>query len=479
MRRFGLLAIVISTAAFVALAYAQPARWPAPLHAALAQAGVPRDAVALYVAEAGSERPLIAWNAERAMNPASSMKLVTTLAGLELLGPTFTWRTETYVHGTLVEDVLHGDLILRGQGDPKLNLENFWLLLRELRARGLREIRGDLLLDRSHFLNEDHDAGRFDNEPTRPYNVLPDALLLNYKSVRLQFLPQEDSGAVKILSVPELPQIEIVNQLVVGAGSCEAWPERPLSRTSPPRLVFSGVFPRGCGERSRSFALLSPNDYALALFRQTWAELGGSFSGGVREAQTPPDAVLFAAFESPPLSEVIRDINKFSNNVMARQLFLSLSLAVEPPPASTEKSIRAVREWLDASGLAVPELVLENGSGLSRSERISARSLARILEHGFAGPLMPEYLASLPIPGRDGTLRRRLETSPVAGRAHIKSGYLDGVRSIAGYVLDGRGRWLVVVAIINHPRAVNAQAFQDAVIDWVHAQANARSCCMR
>jgi D-alanyl-D-alanine carboxypeptidase/D-alanyl-D-alanine-endopeptidase (penicillin-binding protein 4) len=307
--------------------------------------------------------------------------------------------------------------------------------------------------------------------------VTPDALLLNYKSIRLQFLPQEDSGTVRILSVPQLPQIEIVNQLVLGAGSCEAWPERPLSETSPPRLTFSGVFPRGCGERVRSFALLSPNDYALALFRQTWAEMGGSISGGVREAHTPPDAVLFAAFESPPLSEVIRDINKFSNNVMARQLFLSLSLAFEPPPVSTEKSIRAVREWLNASGLAVPELVLENGSGLSRSERISARNLARILQRAFAGPLMPEYLASLPIPGRDGTLRRRLDRSPAAGRAHMKSGYLEGVRSIAGYVLDGGGRWLVVVAIINHPRAASAQAFQDAVIEWAHA--NARSCCMR
>ena len=460
-------------------ALAANGRWPALLHAALAESGVPREAVAVYVQEVGAREPILTWNADRAMNPASTMKLVTTLAALEVLGPTYTWRTEAYAQGPVLGDVLHGDLVLKGYGDPKLTLENFWLLLRDLRSRGLREIRGELVLDRSFFAPQNRDPARFDNEPTRPYNVPPDALLLNFKSVRLQFVPQEASDTVKIVSTPHLPQIEIVNQLALGAGHCDFWPERPQALPEPARLVFTGVFPSGCGEKSRNFALLSPNEYALTLFQQLWRELGGQFAGGVRDGSVAPDATLLATWESPPLSELIRDINKFSNNVMARQVFLTLSLAVEAPPVSTDKSVRAVREWARRANLELSELVIENGSGLSRIERISARGLAQVLLRGVSGPLMPEYLASLPIPGIDGTLRRRLNGSPASGQAHIKTGYLEGVRAIAGYVLDQQGRWLVVVAVINHPSAINAQGFQDAVIEWAYGGDKSYRCCAR
>ena len=453
--------------------------WPATLQAALAESGVPREALAVYVQAVGTSEPLLEWNAERPMNPASTMKLVTTLAALEVLGPGYVWRTEVYADGPIVGEVLQGNLVLKGYGDPKLTLESFWLLLRELRARGLREIRGELIVDRSVFTTQGGDPAQFDNEPTRPYNVQPDALLLNFKSVRLQFVPQAASGSVKIIATPHLPQIDIVNQLVLGPGSCEFWPEQPQALPEQARLVFTGVFPSGCGDKSRSFSLLTPNDYALALFQQVWRDLGGTFAGGIREGVLPPEARLLAAWESPPLSEVIRDINKFSNNVMARQMFLTLSFAADAPPASPDKSARAVREWLQRAGLELPELVLENGSGLSRIERISARGLARVLLRGFNGPLMPEYLAALPIPGVDGTLRRRLGGSAASGQAHIKTGYLEGVRAIAGYVLDNRGRWLVVVAIVNHPSAINTQSFQDAVIEWAYAADQSARCCAR
>jgi D-alanyl-D-alanine carboxypeptidase/D-alanyl-D-alanine-endopeptidase (penicillin-binding protein 4) len=195
------------------------------------------------------------------------------------------------------------------------------------------------------------------------------------------------------------------------------------------------------------------------------------FNGVAREGALPADAVPLTAWESPPLSEVIRDINKFSNNVMARQLFLTLGLAAEAPPLTTAGATRATRDWLRRIGIDAPELVLENGSGLSRSERISARNLAKVLLRGFSGPLMPEFVASLPIVGIDGTVRRRLNASPALGQAHIKTGYLEGVRAIAGYVLDRDGRWLVVVAVINHPAALGAAAFQDAVVDWAFLRA--------
>jgi len=468
-------AVVLILAFACLTATAQAQHWPATLRAELAASHIPAEAVGLYVAAVGGAPAILDWNTDAPMNPASTMKLVTTLAALELLGPAYTWRTEVYTDGLLRGDVLEGNLVLRGSGDPKLDLESLWLLVKALRGRGLREIRGDLIADRSAFVLEDTDPARFDNEPTRPYNVPPDALLVNYKSVSLQFVPQEDSGTVRIVAVPELPQIRIINQLALGAGNCDLWPERPMVSAEQAQLLFTGVFPDGCGEKGESFSLLTPDEYLQALFRQLWTEAGGTFTGRAREGEVPASARLFATWESPPLAEVIRDINKWSSNVMARQLFLTLALEGDRP-ATTAKAARAVQDWLRQAGLDLPELVLENGSGLSRTERISTRNLARLLQRGWDSPLLPEYLASLPIPGVDGTLRRRLNGSPAAGQAHLKSGYLDGVRAVAGYLRDRRGRWLILVCIVNHANAIAAQPFLDAVVDWAWSQGS-DGCC--
>jgi D-alanyl-D-alanine carboxypeptidase/D-alanyl-D-alanine-endopeptidase (penicillin-binding protein 4) len=324
---------------------------------------------------------------------------------------------------------------------------------------------------------EEIDPGRFDNDPTRPYNVGPDALLVNYKSVRLQFIPVEQTGGVRIIASPELPLINIVNQLTLGPSPCDVWPERPAADLLQSRLTFSGVFPYGCGEKQRSFSLLSRNQYLVTLFTQLWRESGGTFQGTVRDGAVPDRARWLTTWESAPLAQVVRDINKFSNNVMARHLYLTLSLAAANPPATTDNAARAVRAWLLRNHLDFPELNLDNGSGLSRTARISARHLAELLAYAWRSPFMPEYISSLPIPGVDGTLRRRMGDSPVAGRAHIKTGYLDGVRAIAGYVSDDRGRTFIVVSLINDSHAINAQNFQEAVIDWVYAQASQPRCC--
>jgi D-alanyl-D-alanine carboxypeptidase/D-alanyl-D-alanine-endopeptidase (penicillin-binding protein 4) len=453
-------------------------QWPPVMSTKLAASHVPAEAVGLYVREVGATQPLLAWNDDRAMNPASTMKLITTLAALELLGPAYTWQTELYADGPLRDGVLDGDLVIKGGGDPKLTIENFWLLLKDLRARGVSDIRGDLIVDRSLFALEEADPGQFDNKPTRPYNVPPDALLLNFKSVRLLFVPDEESGKVTITSLPDLPQISVVNQLSLGQGSCQHLPQRPQEDPEKARLVFQGKFPKGCGEKTMNFSLLTPNEYLQAVFEQTWRELGGEFGGKVRDGPVPASARPLSTWQSPPVSEVIRDINKWSNNVMARQLYLTLGLGEGASPATTASADLAVRGWLQQAGLDIPELVLENGSGLSREERISARNLARVLERGWDSPLMPEYLASLPIPAVDGTLRRRLKGSDVAGKAHLKSGYLEGVRAVAGYLQDYRGRWLILVCIINHKNAIRAQPFLDAVVDWAWSQGDA-GCCMR
>ena len=386
------------------------------------------------------------------------------------------WVTDAYAGGQMKDGVLAGDLVLRGRGDPKLTIENFWLLLRSLRGRGLREIRGDLVLDRSFFPADEVDPARFDDQPIRPYNTGPDALLINFKAVRLQFIPDIDARTVQIVSEPVLPQVQVVNNLTLDPkGACGDWAGKIKLETQGnaqgARLAFNGVFPASCGERVRNFSVLSHTQYTYALFRELWRELGGTFSGGVREGPGAADARLIASVQSPSLSEVVRDINKYSNNVMARQLFLTLGAVGAGAPASVDKTGRVIRQWLAGKGLSFPELALENGSGLSRIERISAKSLGELLLAAYKSPVMPELMASLPLAAVDGTMRKRLSGAEVAGQAHIKTGTLAGVRAIAGYVLDARGRRVVVVFIVNHANAGNAQPVQDALLRWVHARA--------
>ena len=442
-------------------------RMPKPVAAALIQAGVPESQVGAYVHDLSADQPALEFSADRAMNPASVMKLVTTFAALEILGPSYTWKTESWLDGNLAGDRLDGNLVLKGYGDPKFNLESLLLFVRDLRNRGLREINGDLVLDRSFFSVEAHDPAQFDNEPTRPYNVGPDALLINFKSFRLQFVPDDEKQSVLVYSEPSLPQVNVINNLHLAPGFCDVWPEKPA--VSANSLTFFGVFPSSCGEKSRYFSLLSPNEYVATLFRQFWLQAGGTWTGKVREAQLPPTAKLYSSWESPPLSELIRDVNKFSINVMARQIYLTLGTRDTGPPATLEKSSRAVREWLARREMPFNELAIDNGAGLSRSDRISPRHLGQLLATAYKSPLMPEYIASLPLTAVDGTMRRRLANSSVAGQAHIKTGYLDSVRAIAGYTLDARGRMMAVVFVINHASARGAQAAQDAFLEWVRS----------
>jgi D-alanyl-D-alanine carboxypeptidase/D-alanyl-D-alanine-endopeptidase (penicillin-binding protein 4) len=454
------------------LPIAAPDQLPPAVAQALRSAGIPASSVAIYVHDLAQDQTVLGVNPKMPMNPASTMKLVTTYAGLELLGPAYRWQTQAFLNGPLKEGVLEGDLVLKGGGDPHITLEAFWLMLRSLRARGLKDIRGDLVLDRSLFAPVESDAGRFDGDALRPYNVGADALLLNFKSVRFQFWPDPTAGNVRVTADP--PIIEIGNSLRLGDGACGEWRDRIKtdfqSQPPAPRALFSGSYVASCGERDWHVALLSPTQYADALFRTLWRELGGSLAGSARDGSVPQQARPFASFESPTLSEVVRDMNKFSNNVMARQLFLAIAADGSSAPATTGAGQRAIKAWLAKKGLEFPELSIENGSGLSRTDRISAQSMNALLVSAFRSPSMPELLASLPLVAVDGTMRRRLRSGAVAGQAHIKTGTLSDVRAIAGYVLDRNGRRQAVTMFVNHPDAQKSQAAQDALLNWVYAR---------
>ncbi|MBI5922615.1 MAG: D-alanyl-D-alanine carboxypeptidase/D-alanyl-D-alanine-endopeptidase [Betaproteobacteria bacterium] len=475
--------ILLSLTACITLApaLAQPVeRLPSTVARALQTAGIPKQNVAVIVqdvTDGAPSKPHVRVNPTQAFNPASLMKLLTTYAALELLGPGYTWKTEAWIHGKVSGGVLQGDLVLKGSGDPKLTFEQFWLLLRQLRARGLREIHGDLVLDRSRFDNASINASSaeiFDDQPLRPYNVTPDALLLNFKTLRLQLMPNPDNQTLVVLGEPQLVNLDIINLIRPGTlnQDCGNWKDALHAELSSgnqrTQLLLSGVYPPSCGEKIWHLGVLSHPQYVEGVFRQLWQDLGGTLTGSLREATLPAGAQLLASSVSPPLSEVLRDINKFSNNVMARQLFLTIGAEYPAIAGRNEGGAKVIRTWLQEKQLDFPEMVLENGSGLSRHERLSADSLTRLLLAAWQSPLMPEFLASLPLSAIDGTMKHRLNLQALAGQAHVKTGSLEGVKTIAGYVHDQSGRWHIVVFLVNHANAAAAQPAQDALLRWVY-----------
>jgi D-alanyl-D-alanine carboxypeptidase/D-alanyl-D-alanine-endopeptidase (penicillin-binding protein 4) len=435
---------------------------------ALKAAQIPAASVAVVVQPVDAAQPLVAHNATQAMNPASVMKLLTTYAALDLLGPAWTWKTTVWAETSAVNGVLNGNLYLKGSGDPRFAIEHLWGLLRQLRVRGIQQISGDVVLDRTVFDVPAIDPGAFDDKPMRPYNVGPDGLLINLRALRFTLLP--DNGKPRLLMETPSDGLRVDNQLRAGEGGCGSnWKDfinvRLIPENSGNRLEFTGIYSPLCGEKALNLAPLPADGQAEGLIRALWKELGGTLGGQVRGGNVPAGARLVASHESPPLADTVRDINKFSNNVMARQVYLTLGN--ESAPATAERARQRIADWLNARGLRFSELEIENGSGLSRRERISADSLNRLLLDAWKNPVMPEFVSSLPIVGIDGTMKKRLNGSEATGRAHIKTGTLDGVKTAAGYALDARSRRYAVTFLINHPRASAGSAAIDALLVWV------------
>jgi D-alanyl-D-alanine carboxypeptidase/D-alanyl-D-alanine-endopeptidase (penicillin-binding protein 4) len=448
---------------------------PAGFTQSLQKVRVPPEALGVYVQEitAASQpvAPLISWQADLPMQPASTVKLVTSYAALDILGPAYSWKTAVYTSGHLEGDVLVGDLILQGGGDPHLVLENFWMLLRQIRATGLREIRGNLIIDNSWMEPQHFDAADFDGDPTRPYNVGPDAMLVNFNVLNLQLHPAAEG--LQVNSLTPLGLQANVNVRYVG-GACGEWRNQLTPVFSlinqQINLYLTGTYPQSCGDKTWQLQPypLSYADYDGALFRELWKEVGGQFNGVVETGIVPPAAELLTTFQSESLPEILRDMNKYSNNVMTRLVMLTLDKEASQSPANATRAAQLVQLWFARLGIDAQGLVLDNGSGLSRAERISAAQMGRMLNRAFASPVMPELMSSLPVLGVDGTMQKRAVNFAVAAHAHIKSGGLDGVRNFAGYVLAASGKRYVVVCFVNHANAHQTEHGQDELLQWIY-----------
>ena len=445
------------------------ARLPGEVYSALDRAKVPADATVVLVQEVGSQRSRLAWRTDAAVNPASLTKLLTTYAALELLGPAWTWSTPVWLDGTVRDGVLEGNLVIKGSGDPKLVPERLWLLLRRVQQLGVREIRGDIVLDRSAFVLPDQSPADFDGEALRPYNVRADALLLAYRSVLIGFTPDAARGVAWVSVDPPLAGVAVEPSVPLSAAPCTDWRgELKADFADPARLRLAGSFPAACGERTWPIAYAEPRRYDERMLGGLWREMGGRFAGTVRDGIAPATPPTFTSV-SPTLSEVVREVNKFSNNVMAQQLFLTLGWW-RTGRGTPEASREVLRGWLgERIGRHAEGAVIDNGSGLSRETRLSAQQLGRVLQAAWSSAVMPELLASLPVSGTDGTMVR---SKAPPGRAHLKTGSLRDVAGVAGYVLGSSGRRYVLVAIVNHPNANAARPALDALVQWVVQDGN-------
>ena len=442
---------------------------PSTIKSGLEFAGIPESSVGILIEQLDSNVPVLAHNADVAFTPASTMKVLTTYAALELLGPSYTWKTGAYISGKLEDGVLYGDLIIKGSGDPVLSQKDLWLFIRQIQDVGIHDIRGNVILDRSIFKTMSFDAAAFDNEPLKPYNAGPDALLLNEKKIDIKLIPNATENTVKVVFEPRMDGIKITPPLLSNA-ECEDWKKDIDLQFDDRHAIFNGMYSSACQEKSWSVLpwQMSNTRYFESVFSTLWKETGGRFNGKFADGILPAGALKVAQWNSPELAAIVSTVNKHSNNVMARQLLLTMGYHEYGENADIAQGRDVVRKWLESRNIPHDDLVIENGSGLSRVEKISPSTMGLILKAAFHSPVMSELMASFPIAGIDGTMSKRLKEDTIAGNAHVKTGAIDNVRAIAGYVLAKSGRRFLIVCMVNDPNAKLSRNMLDELLNWTY-----------
>ncbi len=453
---------------------------------------IPKDSVSISVIEIEpgqggkhSAKTVLEWRATEAMNPASTMKLLTTLSGLDILGPKYRWHTNIYTDGLIRQGTLKGNLYLQGTGDPKLIPEELAKLMKDLQDLGIQKIDGNLFFDRSAYSPSVMEHNTIDGESLRAYNVPPDPLLYAFRTLSFQLGKSRTADFIDITYTPSLSGLKIDNQMQLVDRSCDNWKSNiqfnldPESGNGTSQLLtakFSGAFPNNCKGVNYNVVALDANTFLTQGFAAAWELAGGTWvQPPIGKSGTVPLAArLLLQFEGITLGDDVQDINKYSNNVMARQLLLTLALEKMGKPATTANGDLVIQSWLKQNGLNFPSLVIENGSGLSRNEAISASNMNQLLLTARNLPAGDIFYNSLPIAGTDGTMRNRLMTQlrkflhlKKKPEARIKTGSLADVRAISGYVLSKSGKMYAVTSFINHPNAWRGLEAHDQLLTWL------------
>lgn len=465
-----LLALSTSFTSFAVGADDEATSLPQSIQRILTRFKLSGEGLSLLVIDADSGREILSYRANTPRNPASAIKLVTSYAALDLLTPAYQWATEVHTDGNLENGRLNGDLWLKGGGDPYLPLERMWLLVHRLRTEGLSTIDGDLVIDQSLFEPIIEDPNAFDGQGLRAYNVVPAALVSNFNVSTFLFRPGQGTR-VDVQLVPALPGLQIVNNLRAVDRPCRGYNRGiAMNLDDQGRVILDGKFPRRCKIYSMARSVMPRDQYTAQLFKLLWQQSGGQWNGRLRKDQRDFDQKPMLSFESVHLGQAVRSINKYSNNLMTRMLFLTLGLEQYGAPANTEKSRRALMQWLAEQQIDTQGMFIDNGAGSSRKTRASAQQLAQLLYRAWHSPYMPELMASMAITGQDGTFSRRHAFGPLHGRAHLKTGRLDHVVAMAGKLQAKDNARYLVVSLHNAKDAHrgSGHAVQDALLTWVY-----------
>ena len=449
---------------------------PDAVQKVMARYKLPATAVSIEVQAVDENTPRLALNVDVPRNPASTAKVVTTWTALDMFGPTYTLPTRIFTRGTQQGDVLQGDLIIKGYGDPFLVIEDFWALVGQIRRSGIRQIDGDVIIDDSEFRVEEDDPAAFDGKGDALYNVLPNALMINFKSIDFVFNANPATGKVAITTLPVLANLDIVNHVHLSNGPCRGNSLTVVMHSDPvtkgEQAEFGGEMPASCERIQISRSIMSPAAYAFGAFKAMWAQWGGSITGNYRVEAKPPKAAALLTWQSRPLAEIIRPLNKWSNNLMARMLLFAIGARDNPAPVTRAQGEAALLKHLQSRGLDVNGVVIDNGSGLSRTTRVTSRFMTALLHEAWRSPAMPEFMSSLSIVGIDGTTRRRFHGGPERGRMHLKTGSLQNVSAVTGYVHAQSGKTFIVNVMVNYAGANYGigTELQNAVLSWAYKQ---------
>ena len=425
-----------------------------------------------FVLGIGDRQPLMVYNENTPRVPASTMKLVTTYSALGILGANYRWPTEVYMRGSLRNGTLNGDLIIKGYGAPDLETKDLIVILRNIRNKGIRNLQGRLVFDNSYFQVPRIDPGQFDGKRYETYNAQPDALLFNDRTSH--FIVRPVRGKVRVLTPTPARNVKIVNRIRTVKGRCTRKNRRLGMKITQGgqgvTVTFTGRYSTRCGQREFWKAVTDPSSMLYSTMISLWKKnVGGTIRAGYANGRVPGNARLLYRHHSAPLSQIVQEVNKDSNNLRARQLLLTVGARRLGGPGSVKKGEKAIKQWLASRGMHFPELRIENGSGLSRYAHISARHIGELLLDAYRSPHRQILMQSLAVAGVDGTMKRRLRNTPVRGRGYFKTGSLRDVRAIAGYVRGVDGRVYIVSIIHNDPAArKRGRKAHDKLIEWAY-----------
>lgn len=400
------------------------------------------------------------------LKPASNVKLVTTLAALKYLGSGYKFKTKIYTDGKIQKKILNGNLYVKGFGDPKLVSEKLWYLTNELKRAGFRHIAKDLVLDDTFF--DGVRTVRNGRASDRAYDALLGAISVNFNTTAIYVKPGAFVGAkAKVMVDPDNTYIRVVNRArTVAAHKEMTLQARRIRGKYSDTINVTGDIPVGTEEKRFYKNISYPRQYAAALFRRFFKEQGITIQGRNRYEAVPPTAKEILVHESRPLSMIVTDLNRMSNNFIAEQILKTMAAELKSVPGSTDNGLKILENFLKEVGVS-GNYQLVNGSGLSLDNLMTAAQLVEVLKFGYRNfEAFPEYVSSMGIAGVNGTVNKRLVGTVAEGRVRAKTGSLTGVSALSGYLNTFSNEVLAFSIVMNDSlnRDLLMQRFQDEVL---------------